>query len=384
MTNNQFSLNVIKSEDLYPDCLSMALETSAIEDGIDEFNLSVNLNFKEQWETILGGRVKFGLKGVDLQLILENANFTQTVYPVNSLLIIDNHSNDKQQLKVIYPETNNNIYSWDKNNWHLGINYDKLILNGQLSNLKLGSIQTEKNNVYITATIQVELADIDLTDAEGLWKHDITPNKHGILERKLALFLLKTRFLNHLSTTVISTEKMEKEPVNYLINNEDEEELGRIIKQVSESKTDDLIKLAKIANLSPLTDLTGGMLMGTNLRGIDLSEANLYRVNLRGTDLTDADLSEANLRGAKLNGADLSGAYLENADLRNADLHNASLALVNLIGADLRGANLAQTNLTDVHLTNAQLQGARFGNNQGISEEMKLELLDRGGIFKDS
>ncbi|HEY9705152.1 MAG TPA: pentapeptide repeat-containing protein, partial [Allocoleopsis sp.] len=330
------------------------------------------------------GRVKFGLKGVNLQLILENANFTQTVYPSNSLLIIDNNSNDKQQLKVIYPEINNNIYSGGKNNWRLGVNYNKLILNGQLSKLNLGRIKAEKNDVYITAKIKVELADIDLTDAEGLWKHDITPNKHGILERKLALFLLKTRFLNHLSTTVISTEKMEKEPVNYLINNEDEEELGRIITKVSESKTDDLIKLATLGNLSPLTDLTGGMLMGTNLRGIDLSEANLYRVNLRGADLTDADLSEANLRGAKLNGADLSGAYLENVDLRNADLHNASLALVNLIGADLRGANLEQTNLTDVHLTNAQLQGARFGNNQGIAAEMKLELLNRGGIFKES
>ncbi|EOW2384548.1 pentapeptide repeat-containing protein, partial [Cronobacter malonaticus] len=45
-----------------------------------------------------------------------------------------------------------------------------------------------------------------------------------------------------------------------------------------------------------------------NLRGADLSDANLSDANLRGADLSDADLSDANLRGADLRGADLSDA----------------------------------------------------------------------------
>ena len=51
--------------------------------------------------------------------------------------------------------------------------------------------------------------------------------------------------------------------------------------------------------------------------------------------LTGVDLRGANLSGADLRGADLSGANLIGADLRGADLNGA-----NLIGADLRGIYL--------------------------------------------
>ncbi len=67
-----------------------------------------------------------------------------------------------------------------------------------------------------------------------------------------------------------------------------------------------------------------------DLRGADLSNANL-----RGADLRGADLSNANLRGA-----DLSNANLSDADLRGADLRSAGLRGANLNDADLRGANL--------------------------------------------
>ncbi|WP_231617065.1 pentapeptide repeat-containing protein [Listeria monocytogenes] len=53
-----------------------------------------------------------------------------------------------------------------------------------------------------------------------------------------------------------------------------------------------------------------------NLRGADLSCANL-----RGANLSYADLSCANLRGANLSGADLSGADLSGANLSYADLN---------------------------------------------------------------
>lgn len=54
------------------------------------------------------------------------------------------------------------------------------------------------------------------------------------------------------------------------------------------------------------------------------------RANLRGANLSDADLiwanlSGANLRGANLRGANLSGADLSWANLRGADLHDADL-----------------------------------------------------------
>ncbi len=78
-----------------------------------------------------------------------------------------------------------------------------------------------------------------------------------------------------------------------------------------------------------------------DLRGADLSGANLSDAYLRG-----ADLSGANLRGADLSYADLRGANLSDADLRGADLSYA-----NLHGADLRGANLSDANLSGANLT---------------------------------
>ena len=82
-----------------------------------------------------------------------------------------------------------------------------------------------------------------------------------------------------------------------------------------------------------------------NLRGADLTGADLYAANLRGADLTGADLYAANLRGANLRGAnlyraDLAGASLYGADLREADLRRASLYGADFTGADFTGAKL--------------------------------------------
>ena len=75
-----------------------------------------------------------------------------------------------------------------------------------------------------------------------------------------------------------------------------------------------------------------------DLRGADLSDADLSDADLRGADLSDADLRDADLRGADLSDADLRGADLRGADLRGADLRGADLRGADLSDADLRGA----------------------------------------------
>ena len=74
-------------------------------------------------------------------------------------------------------------------------------------------------------------------------------------------------------------------------------------------------------------------LVGANLRGADLYNADLRGANLGGADLRVANLRSANLCNADLRGANLRGAYLCNADLNGANLRSA-----NLCNADLRGA----------------------------------------------
>lgn len=82
--------------------------------------------------------------------------------------------------------------------------------------------------------------------------------------------------------------------------------------------------------------------IGEDLRGVDLSGADLRRAIFDRADLEGADLSGADLRNASFREANLMKAALDGADLRNARFIKARLGLSNLQGAimndtDLRG-----------------------------------------------
>ncbi len=157
------------------------------------------------------------------------------------------------------------------------------------------------------------------------------------------------------------------------------------------------------ANLSGayffLADLSDANLSGAKLSDADLSRANLsyayfFLADLGGANLSDANLSGAKLSRAKLNRADLSRADLSRAKLSGANLNDAYLSDAYLSGADLSDAYLTSANLTSANLSDADLSGAdlsganvenaRFGHNQGISKELKRDLIRRGAIFEDS
>ena len=111
------------------------------------------------------------------------------------------------------------------------------------------------------------------------------------------------------------------------------------------------------------TWLTGADLTGADLRQAGLHVAWLNGANLTGADLTGANLTGANLYDANLTGADLIYAYLRyailyDANLNSADLSGANLTYATLTGADLSGANLNYADLTGANLTNATLTGA--------------------------
>jgi uncharacterized protein YjbI with pentapeptide repeats len=119
--------------------------------------------------------------------------------------------------------------------------------------------------------------------------------------------------------------------------------------------------------------LSGAVLSGLNLDGIDLRRAELYeadlsrtslrRAGLPGADLQGANLDHAVLSQAGLGGASLYGARLEDADLSGASLHGATLdnarcARANLTRAELVRARLDATDLTGAIMTDADLTGA--------------------------
>ena len=263
----------------------------------------------------------------------------------------------------------------------------KSVLKGLLKKTKLGTLNVKCQPCSIKATFEVSAPDVHLTDAEDLWNHDISPNKHAVLERKLVLFLLETQLEPYLCCVQLRYDSSVPRPSVVETRNQasqSTQQLQDLIERISEAKTSNFLELAEIAGLNPVKDFAGGNLLGTNLSGVDLSGANLCRANLRGAELDDADLSETNLSNTNLSGADLSGAYLGDADLSHADLHRASLALANLSGANLTGANLIEANLSNTNLSGANVEQALFGKNPGISEETKLNLKQRGAIFVES
>ncbi|NEQ87944.1 MAG: pentapeptide repeat-containing protein, partial [Moorea sp. SIO2I5] len=125
-------------------------------------------------------------------------------------------------------------------------------------------------------------------------------------------------------------------------------------------------------------DLSYANLIGADLSEADLSSADLIRANLKDANLIFADLSEADLSEADLSEAYLSGAYLSSANLSNAYLRGTYL-----IYADLSEADLSSADLSDAKLSHAIVNNARFGDNSGIDESMKRDLIERGAIFED-
>ena len=366
-------MQLLKSQNLYPDLLLMKLEAIPLAPDLansDQFDLYLSLNFNQQWYTLLDGRIKLALQAGQLELRLENIQLQQINSQLDDYFEITTKSS---------PTATTCIFSLEST---------KLLVANSLEKIKLGTVKIIAQPFSLKATWQVSPPYVSLTDAENLWRHDLSPNKHGVLERVIVFFCCKNQLPSCLSLVQLGSSNAAM-PDNWLQESKPitsfpaTEELQQIIQQLHSTKTDQMDELVKIAKLNLKTDLAGGNLLAANLTGIDLNGANLQKANLRGVDLTDADLSEANLRHVNLSGADLSGAYLENADLTHANLYRTSLAIANLIGADLSNANLQEANLSNTSLKLAKFTGAKFGNNIGLSEEMKLSLEQRGAIKVD-
>jgi uncharacterized protein YjbI with pentapeptide repeats len=110
-------------------------------------------------------------------------------------------------------------------------------------------------------------------------------------------------------------------------------------------------------------NLSDARLDGLDLRGFDLSHANLWMARLRKADLSSANLyaaqmSEADLRGATLDQAQLKFAVLSRVDLTGAKLRGADLTGASLRRALLRRADLGDANLRHVSLAGADVDGA--------------------------
>jgi len=102
-------------------------------------------------------------------------------------------------------------------------------------------------------------------------------------------------------------------------------------------------------------DLSGAILTDSDLSGADFSTAILRNVDFSEAILKQTNLSRANLAYAIFNGAILNGAILNGADLRRSDLRWADLWSAKLIGANLSSADLSGSDFSGTDLSGADL-----------------------------
>src|SRR6266446_3850493 len=129
----------------------------------------------------------------------------------------------------------------------------------------------------------------------------------------------------------------------------------------------DLVRLLQEAGSPEQLDVTG-----QDLHGITLMNGNLRGANLSLAQVCEANLCGANLSRADLHGANLCGTYLCWADLRGANLH----------AADLREADLSWADLREADLRGADLSWASFGG-ASACEPTRSHLRRRGAIFRE-
>jgi len=390
------------TENQYPEVLSLEWSVVPLSESTgdgQQYDVYLSLSWGHQWQSLGKGRLQWGLKGGELGLRLKEGFWCSQEGQEPDLSGIG-----AQAIASGTPENPT---------WTLTPLKSGQILTGSMARCKWGRIQASSSQGGLEATFSLRAMDVQIMGTEGLWPHHITANQVAIAEQKLALMLLESQLQPDISRTLWQAQgEVEMQPRGDRPPLDEATALD-LITQITTANTNNFQELAQVAGLNLAEDLAGAKLLGTNLNGLDLSEANLCRVYLRGAELCDVDFSHANLQQANFGGADLSGAYLSDANLEGANFHRASLALANLSGAVLTGADFTDANLSKANLSDTQLKGAnftgadltgagiilsditdiildrakvndtRFKDNPGLSQPLHDSLLQRGAIFEE-
>ena len=109
-------------------------------------------------------------------------------------------------------------------------------------------------------------------------------------------------------------------------------------------------------------DLSHADLHCSDLRDCDLRDSNLRNCNLRGSDLSDGNLQGCDLRNCDLRDSNLSDCILRQSDLRGSNLSDCDLSSCDLSGCNLHGCELSGSDLRDCNLTGCDLRGCSLGS----------------------
>lgn len=175
-------------ENRCPDCLWMELEEVPVASG--QHDLYLTIHFNEQWEPLLNGRVKFGLKGGELKLKLENGEILYTTRNLTGRIQLSDYC-------LCQVSTNN---SKMRPSWK--IEKEKIsgfILKGLLEKEKLGTWKITDPPSRLEAIFEVSQQFVHLVEVEGLWPPNLSNNKISILKIQLIQYLLQSKLQPYLS-----------------------------------------------------------------------------------------------------------------------------------------------------------------------------------------
>lgn len=243
-----FPMSQPKSLNRCPDCLYMKLVGTPRSPAIEQVDLYLTINFNEQWEKLLGGRVKLGLKGGELRIKLKNGIIPYESRELTGSLVLSvqkkrvEQEGSKAQMGieatlsdvVVLPslaskaEVKANVGteltqgrtnefrftgcqittkgSEENPAWAFAVETGEPVLKGLLKNALLGTLNVKAKPCHVEATFEVSKRDVYLTDAEGLWPSDISRNKRAVLERIIALRLLESKLKPYLSRVELKYE----------------------------------------------------------------------------------------------------------------------------------------------------------------------------------
>ena len=197
-----------------------------------QINLHLTIQFKEQWEQLLEGRVKFGLKGGQLSVKLNNGKISLSsnhlsgscklaIQPERQQEDNENQSDREASLgkgkleektnpspKKTTGRTNNVQFTTCQISikgskeipvWVLGVESSEPVLKGLLKNALLATINVKAKPCYVEAIFHVLPQDVCMTEAEGIWPQNISKKRRLIMERAIIRHFFKRKLMPYLS-----------------------------------------------------------------------------------------------------------------------------------------------------------------------------------------
>jgi len=221
----------------YPDCIYFNLRGQSNPWAQNQVDLYLTINFNEQWQDLIGGRIRVGLKGGELRLIIVNGTMPYESRQLTGLLALSvpkkrtlraaekrttafelgmgkMPSGSKPGIRATagleQTQTRADEFrfiacqittkgSEESPAWEFAVETGAPVLKGLLKNAFLGTMHLQAKPCSVEAVFRISKRDLYLTDAEGLWPSDISQNKRAILERMIVLRLLASKYQPYLS-----------------------------------------------------------------------------------------------------------------------------------------------------------------------------------------